>query len=486
MPMGEYSDFQDCLDKNSDKENPEGYCGAIRNRIEGKELSEAEKAMLNPTVEQRIDGLTRLVKSIAGKIGSVFTKPPETTKDAASWEAWEEGGGSGSGGTGEAHFQLGKAAFAAIQGSIGTIGDKMHALSTPHLKAASDYIESQIVNWGKGRAIQKALQKEIVARGAIKEAEPTQLPLSAFTLTKDAKGDLRWFSVVSGNFKDRDREIFPADVHQEYMDFLDRTKEYPELRIWHTPGTRLGVADWADTQSGFMMMSGPIDKDKESIAQTLAAMPDQGMSHGFKFHYREPGVIGFYRTFEVSVLPLTHAAFPWTKLEITKETSMKPEKRSYLEQVLGKDRVEAIIGQADTLQKSLVAAGIEWKDFDPVPPATPVKAEDLVSAFKATEEYKAIAAIPEKLEKLTKDYTDVTAIFDASIKALQVENAALKDQIKAKQDDLLASLLRPRAQGVVASKSEATKIPATDPLATKEPKLPVSSALANSVAGLFK
>ena len=394
MPMGEYSDFQDCLDKNSDKENPEGYCGAIRNRIEGKELSEAEKAMLNPTVEQRIDGLTRLVKSIAGKIGSVFTLP---------------------------------------------------------------------------------------------KPEPSKQPqLSAFTLTKDAKGDLRWFSVVSGNFKDRDREIFPADVHQEYMDFLDRTKEYPELRIWHTPGTRLGVADWADTQSGFVMMSGPIDKDKESIAQTLAAMPDQGMSHGFKFHYREPGVIGFYRTFEVSVLPLTHAAFPWTKLEITKETSMKPEKRSYLEQVLGKDRVEAIIGQADTLQKSLVAAGIEWKDFDPVPPATPVKAEDLVSAFKATEEYKAIAAIPEKLEKLTKDYTDVTAIFDASIKALQVENAALKDQIKAKQDDLLASLLRPRAQGVVASKSEATKIPATDPLATKEPKLPVSSALANSVAGLFK
>lgn len=397
MPFGKYENFDACVEANGDKEDPSAYCAVVEKKVSGKELSATEAAMLNPPIEERIDGLARLVKSLAGKIGGLFTLPkPEPSKE-------------------------------------------------------------------------------------------TQPQLSRFTLTKDAKGDLRWFSVVSGNFKDRDREIFPADVHQEYIDFLDRTKEYPELRIWHTPGTRLGVADWADTQSGFVMMSGLIDKGKEAEAETLAAMPDQGASHGFKFHYRAPGVIGFYRTFEVSVLPLTHAAFPWTNFGITKETSMKPEKRQYLEQVLGKDRVEAIIGQADTLQKSLVAAGIEWKDFDPVPPVPAVKAEDLVAAFKATEEYKAIAAIPEKLDKVTKDFTDVTAIFDASIKALQVENAALKEQIKVKSDDLLASLLRPRT-GAPASKSAATLLdPEKDKnLAQAKPQLPVSAALANSVAGLFK
>jgi hypothetical protein len=108
----------------------------------------------------------------------------------------------------------------------------------------------------------------------------------------------------------------------------------------------------------------------------------------------------------------------------------------------------------------------------------------LVISLKGTEEFKAIAAIPEKLEKLTKDYTDVTAIFDASIKALQVENADLKEQIKAKSDDLLASLLRPRAQGVQPSKSKENVIPDTDPLAAKEPKLTVTSRLANSLRGL--
>lgn len=34
--MGEYSDFEDCVAKNQDKENPEAYCGAIKNQIEGK------------------------------------------------------------------------------------------------------------------------------------------------------------------------------------------------------------------------------------------------------------------------------------------------------------------------------------------------------------------------------------------------------------------------------------------------------------------
>lgn len=396
MPFGKYADFDECVSKNSDKDDPKAYCAVIKRNIEGKELSEAEKEMIagELTIEQRIDGLTQLVKSIGAKVASFFTLP--------------------------------------------------------------------------------------------KPQNPPQEITSKLVITKDTKGDYRWIGFVSANFKDRDREIFPADVHQEYIDFLDKTKQYPELRIWHTPGTRFGVADWAEFDHGFLMMSGTIDKGKEAIAETIAQMPDQGMSHGFKFQYREPGVIGFYRTFEVSVLPLTHAALPWTKLEITKETSMKPEKRQYLEQVLGKDRVEAIIGQADSLQKSLVAAGIEWKDFDPNPAPPAPKTEDLVAAFKATEEYKALAAIPEKLDQMAKVQADVTAIFDASIKALQAENVALKEQIKVKQDDLLAAALRPRSTAVPPSKAKDNVIdPKADPLAKKEPKLPIDAKLAASIGAAF-
>lgn len=34
MPMGQYKDFQDCVNKNRDKKNPEAYCGEIKKRTE--------------------------------------------------------------------------------------------------------------------------------------------------------------------------------------------------------------------------------------------------------------------------------------------------------------------------------------------------------------------------------------------------------------------------------------------------------------------
>ncbi len=36
MPMGEYKDFKDCVNKNQNKSNPEAYCGEIKKKLEGK------------------------------------------------------------------------------------------------------------------------------------------------------------------------------------------------------------------------------------------------------------------------------------------------------------------------------------------------------------------------------------------------------------------------------------------------------------------
>lgn len=297
---------------------------------------------------------------------------------------------------------------------------------------------------------------------------------SGFTITKDARGSQRWFGFVSGNFKDRDQEVFPADVHEEYIAHLDATKEYPELRLWHAPGTRFGQADWAEFEHGFLLMSGTIDAGKEALAEAVAGMSDQGMSHGFRFKYRSPGVIGKYRSFEVSVLPLVHAAFPWSRIEISKEVgNMRPEKRQYLESLLGKEKVEQIIAQAESLQKSLIEKGIDWKALDPAP------AE--VESFKDSPEYKALADLPEKMAKLAKEHQDVTAIFDAAIKALQAENAQLRDQVATKADDMLAALIRPRAGVVPASRKEETRIAPDSPLAQAQPRLPVDAGVLGSV-----
>lgn len=42
MPFAGYKDFKDCVNKNQDKKNPEGYCAAIKEKVEGKSRGEGQ------------------------------------------------------------------------------------------------------------------------------------------------------------------------------------------------------------------------------------------------------------------------------------------------------------------------------------------------------------------------------------------------------------------------------------------------------------
>ncbi len=46
MPMGQYRNFAECVRKNSDKKNPEAYCGAIKHAVEGKKKMMAGDMMM--------------------------------------------------------------------------------------------------------------------------------------------------------------------------------------------------------------------------------------------------------------------------------------------------------------------------------------------------------------------------------------------------------------------------------------------------------
>jgi len=52
MPFGEYLDFEDCIAKNSDKNNPEAYCAEIKRQIEGDKQRRVgfDKAVLDDKV----------------------------------------------------------------------------------------------------------------------------------------------------------------------------------------------------------------------------------------------------------------------------------------------------------------------------------------------------------------------------------------------------------------------------------------------------
>lgn len=42
MPFGDFKDFEDCVSKNQDKDNPEGFCAFLHKKITGKYPSEME------------------------------------------------------------------------------------------------------------------------------------------------------------------------------------------------------------------------------------------------------------------------------------------------------------------------------------------------------------------------------------------------------------------------------------------------------------
>ncbi len=140
-----------------------------------------------------------------------------------------------------------------------------------------------------------------------------------FAVFKDQFGDVRWLGVVTNNFEDREKEIFTEAAHKDYIDFIDRRQKYPELWVWHEPGAKIGQADWAEYSDGFVVMSGIVDPEYEEIANRIAE-DSVGMSHGFLYKDEKDGLIPWYRSFEVSVLPSSVAANPWTGFTLeTKE-----------------------------------------------------------------------------------------------------------------------------------------------------------------------
>lgn len=185
-----------------------------------------------------------------------------------------------------------------------------------------------------------------------------------------ASGALRWFGWVSNKYRDAQGEIIMDAAHREYVDYLDRTKDYPELLTWHTKGTRYGVADWAEYSDGFLTMSGPVDPRPEA-QRAVAALKGKalGMSHGFLQAYADKakGLIGWYRSFEVSSLPRAAAANAFTgfSVPVQEEVGMgfRADKRAHLVEVWGEERVSALEKDTATLSAAVQKSGLDFKDI---------------------------------------------------------------------------------------------------------------------------
>jgi len=77
MPFGEYKDFDDCVSKNKDKDDPEAYCATIKRNIEGevfdpKELEMGKKVEMEHT--DNPDEAEKIAKDHLKEVPDYYTK----------------------------------------------------------------------------------------------------------------------------------------------------------------------------------------------------------------------------------------------------------------------------------------------------------------------------------------------------------------------------------------------------------------------------
>lgn len=288
-------------------------------------------------------------------------------------------------------------------------------------------------------------QKENLKRRLDKVKE---LPIKPFMVTKDKEGNMRWLGIPSNKFRDRDNppQIIEEKAHLNFIKYLETTKEYPVLLSWHTPGTSIGTADFVDYVDGFLVMGGPIDKDKYPEAEKLARKcetEDIGMSHGFVYTYSnaEKEIIGEYKMWEVSHLPLSKAANVWTSIDIitkeVKDMSFNPEKRNYLVGLHGEDVVKALEDKIADTTKDLESLGIEFKDVVEIPEPQDIAVEaakNVVESESFKEMVSAIHTLAETVKSIKESTDSLTTRVD------EVEKTAKEATVKTQKsiDDIVS------------------------------------------------
>lgn len=277
---------------------------------------------------------------------------------------------------------------------------------------------------------------------------------SMITSVKQADGRTRVFMRTSNMFKDRHDEIITSEAHKEYEQYVASSKDYPELWLWHTPGSRWGQADLVSFDDGFLTVSGLVDQGKEYIVDGLGSYKgDLGVSHGFKgISIQGKGYIDFYRTFEVSPLPRQEAANIWTAVMIaeerTKAMGLQDKHKKFFETLHVPTEVIAGWDASNKDLSSLLKdAGIEYKEIDE-DQATPPAAVIPVAATTPV----AVAEAPNGSTSATLD--DVLNAVKALASKVELVETAQKGFDKA-QKDLLASAMQAElvpGRGFVASK----------------------------------
>jgi hypothetical protein len=192
-----------------------------------------------------------------------------------------------------------------------------------------------------------------------------------------------------------------------------------------------------------MVVSGPVDKGSEDVAHRLAADRTLGVSHGFRYltDAADPSIITQYRAFEFSPLPRAVASNPYTDLAVIQEEvkamsddkRIPDEKRAFLADKLGDQRVADLEGDTAKQDATLQTAGIDFKGTDGAPDGKPAEGTDTVQALAEA----AVKAVTES--KVMTDLASAITLVADGQKALELRLQALERTDDAKMSDLFRS-----------------------------------------------
>lgn len=276
-----------------------------------------------------------------------------------------------------------------------------------------------------------------------------------------ALGD-KWFAWWSNNFEDAEGEYFSEKAIDEYVRRVDvGAVPPPELWLWHTPGTRMGEAQWVGRIGHFAVAAGSFDATPAGTAAKAyfaRGEGDNGMSHGFAYDpgQKSDGVYHQFNTFELSVLPREKAANPYTAFEEVYDMELTDEKRDYLARVLGSEELAAqLITATEERSKAMESLDVRYKDFvqmdaPAVEPVAEAAKDDTPSEPAPAADIGAfVTSITEDVAVLANAVTGLIGRLDTISAQAETEKArheqaetALRAEVKALREEMD---LRPRS-----------------------------------------
>lgn len=301
--------------------------------------------------------------------------------------------------------------------------------------------------------------------------------VSPWIFYKSNDGLMRVFVVYSNVFEDKHKEIITEAAHKNYVEWVDRTGNYPDLHLWHGgPGTRWGRIDAVDYCDGFAVASGVVDKGKEHIAEAVQRNKDK-VSHGFYGLQDTTKAYGIYVPFELSPLPKGAEANAWTAISISSKEYTMPfsdAKKAYFKKSgMTDEQITNAESQLKSMGEQLKAAGINYKSDDD--PATEAGETN-------TNSPGDISILVGELSNIGKSVGDLAGLIAPIVKELgevKTGMAVLKAQVDKPVDERVTEALTARVVAAGVGSGAVT----TGTAVTKEAAAEMGAAASDDTAG---